>query len=532
MPSRLKLAESISSSMFLSLTLALSLFTATATALEEPPAVNFFIKEFKVTGNNPLEEAETQALLNRFTGEHFGLEGLQAAADELESRLRARGFAFYRVTLIPQELQEGIIEFEVSEFNIDQVVVEGNEFFSEQNILDSAPGLESGSTPNTSFLSRAINMANEQPSKLVKLTFSESESGAAIDAKLKVDDQNPDFFFFNLNNTGTDDTGEFRLTGAYNMSNLMDKDHNLTLTYTLSPDEIDVVSQFGAFYSIPDYRQGTKWSFFVADSDVETGVIGNTGLSISGQGTVLGGNWNKRLLQVGAYKQAFDVGFTHKAFETPDAFSSATSEIVSRPLKLAYSGSYLTTVYNLSFNIEYNMNISGGSNNEDADYLAFNCPVITGTCSGTADWSTIRYGVNYQRFIENWIVRVSLSGQQTSDQLISGEKYGVGGSSSVRGFEERSILGDSGMQFNIEAWLPAYTEYKIRPVIFFDSASVDREFDSLNVLDEDLASLGGGVRWSWKNRLNISADLGYVITGAGNVDDGDVRLHLDMFYRL
>lgn len=505
-----------------------------ADAMDEPPQVHFTVNQYKVTGDNPLSDSETQAILNRFVGDHYGLDGLQAAADELEASFRDRGFAFYRVTLVPQELKDGVIEFQVTEFSIDKITIDGNEHFSDENIMNSAPGLVSGKTPNTAYLSRAINMANEQASKNVKLTFKESQSGAGIDAALKVEDQSPDFFFLNLNNTGTEETGEYRLTAAYNWSNLFQKDHNLTITYTFSPDEFDVVTQIGAFYSIPDYASGSKYSIFFADSDVETGIINNN-FPISGRGTVLGFNYNKRLLQVGAYKQAFDVGIIHKAFENSNQFTTTPTEIVSRPLRLAYTGAYLTTTYSVGFNVEYNMNISGGSKNEDADYLAANCSsgIVGPGCTGSADWALMKYGFNYQYFYGKWITRFLLSGQQTSDQLISGEQYGVGGMRSVRGYEERSILGDSGMQMNLEVWMPAYTEYEIRPVVFYDMASITREYDQGGLLatDEDLASIGGGMRWSHGDNLNLSLDLGYVTKAAGDVEKGDTRLHLDMFYR-
>ncbi len=506
----------------------------TASALEEPPQVHFVVKKFNVTGDNPLSESDTQAVLQPFTGEHYGLEGLQSAADEFEQALRAKGYAFYRVTLVPQDLKDGVIRFDVSEFKIDKITLEGNKHYSEANIKKNTPSLITGKTPNTAVLSRAINMANELPTKSVKLSFAASETGAAIDAKVKVEDQDPGFFFLNLNNTGTSQTGEFRLTGAYTYANLFDSDQSFTATYTLSPDEISSVSQLGLFYSIPYYASGSKLSFFLAKSDVDTGTIG--GIAISGSGTILGVTYNKRLLQESSFKHELEVSFTNKAFENNTA-ALTQPKVVSRPLMLAYRGSDLTTTYNLSFFIEAHTNISGGSNNEEADYDGFNCgTTITVTqCNdpSTADWSLFKYGLSFQFFKSNWIYRFALNGQESSDLLISGEQFGAGGSSSVRGYEERSILGDTGYQINLEAWMPNIDEYNIRPLIFFDMATVDRLYDPSTGAPskDDLASFGGGIRWSWNNKLNVSTDLGYVTKAAGTVAKGDTRLHLDVFYR-
>ena len=199
-------------------------------AVEEPPQVRFVVKNFVVSGDNPLSESETQSALNEFTGDHSGLEGLQAAADSLENVLREQGHAFYRVNLIPQELKDGTIEFKVTEFKVEKIIVEGNEHYSRNNILNSAPTLKKNQTPNTNILSRAINMANTQPSKNIKLQFAESETGGAINAKLIVEDDDPDFFFVGVNNTGNEETGELRLTGGYLFTNLFDADHNLSMS--------------------------------------------------------------------------------------------------------------------------------------------------------------------------------------------------------------------------------------------------------------------------------------------------------------
>lgn len=505
-------------------------------AVEEPPAVRFVVKSFAVSGDNPLSDSKTQSILNQFTGEHSGIDGIQAAAEALETALRESGYAFYRVSLIPQELKGGIIRFEISEFDIAKIKIQGNKHYSDSNIINSTPTLKQGNTPNTHVLSRAINMANTQPSKNIKLQFSESETGGAINAKLIVVDSEPDFFFVGLNNTGSDETGDFRLTGGYQFNNLFDVDHSLSFSYTMSPDETDAVGQYGLTYSIPFYESGGRFNFLVSHSDVDSGIVEQQ-FDISGKGTVISLRYNKLFLQQGSYKQELEFGLDRKRFEDDVVLFGAIQlggDIVSRPVSITYKGSRLSTTNNLDFSVGFFSNISGGTNNEDVDYADSR---VGDTSVATADWSLFRYNVNYLSFLsQDWLFRFGLIGQETSDLLISGEQFGVGGMNSIRGFDERDVLGDTGYQVNLELWFPSFSEYKIRPLVFYDFGHTET-LDALPTVstgveaEQDPASYGGGLRYSWKEQLNATLDIGYVSKAAGTTKKGDTRGHLNVFYR-
>ena len=120
--------------------------------------------------------------------------------------------------------------------------------------------------------------------------------------------------------------------------------------------------------------------------------------------------------------------------------------------------------------------------------------------------------------------------------LISGEQFGVGGMNSIRGFDERDVLGDKGYQANLELWFPSFSEYKIRPLIFYDLGHTET-LDPLPTTaggteaEQDPASYGVGLRYSWKESLNATLDVGYVSKAAGTTEKGDSRAHLNVFYK-
>ena len=500
------------------------------------------ITKFEVIGDNPLSESETQETFEYFLGDHYGLEGIQEAALAFEKKLRDHGFAFYQVNLAPQTLENGVIKLQIIQLKVDKVEVEGNRYFDNENLARNIPTLKSGETPNTRVLSRAINMADAQPSKSLKLQFSESETGDAINAKLKVEDLKTHFAFVSVNNTGNDETGNFRLTGGYQFTNLFNRDHNLSLSYTTSPSDFSAVKQYGASYTIPFYEVGGQLNMFITRSDVDSGIVAQN-FAVSGAGTIALLHYKHTFLQNGAYKQQLDFGIDNKLFENnvkfvnlPGVIADGSGEVLSRPLSVTYIGFWQGAGRSISFNIAPYMNMSGGGKNTDADY-------DNSRTGASSDWSLVRFGFGFDQLITaDWLFRLNVLGQQSSDRLISGEQFGIGGIYSVRGFDERILLGDSGAQANIELWVPGFSEYGIRPLVFFDLGYVELNTPLLSETPSiNISSVGAGLRWSIINKLNVVVDVAYVTDGAEEInavtgttdftERGDMKGHIDMFYR-
>ena len=154
-------------------------------------------------------------------------------------------------------------------------------------------------------------------------------------------------------------------------------------------------------------------------------------------------------------------------------------------------------------------------------------------------WSAIRLNISYDYLISQaWLLHTGFSTQQTSNLLISGEQYGVGGVGSLRGFEERSVTGDSGYQLNIELWMPPWTEFGLRFSVFVDLANTEfNDGDSAGNegVSFDLSSAGFGMHWAWKESLSVALNYGVISKGGGldtNINqDGDDKLHMNLVYR-
>ena len=77
------------------------------------------------------------------------------------------------------------------------------------------------------------------------------------------------------------------------------------------------------------------------------------------------------------------------------------------------------------------------------------------------------------------------------------EQIGFGGENSVRGFDERTISGDKGLQMNLELWTPPMPElYGVRFLAFFDAAYKVLEKPTIGQRHNDtISSVGVGARF-------------------------------------
>ena len=174
-------------------------------------------------------------------------------------------------------------------------------------------------------------------------------------------------------------------------------------------------------------------------SEVDSGEVADS-FEVSGEGTVFSAQYTRPILTDGSYNHEWSVSFQDKLFENDLSFGGTPigSDVKSRPLEFRYKVSNYLQSSLFNGYISVAANLSGGSDNEDEDYELTRV-------GATADWSVVRFGTDYSYFFDNqWRFSGFFDAQQSADPLISGEQFGVGGMSSLRGFEERSILGDSG----------------------------------------------------------------------------------------
>lgn len=527
------------------------------TVAQQPAAITFTIERFQVEGDNPLPSRKTEHVLAPFTGPQHGISGVEDAARALEQALAERGFAFHRVTVPPQRAAGGVFTLRISSFRVAEVDVNGNEHFDDDSVRNSLPSLRIGEPPNSRSIARSLKQSNEHPSRRVAVFLSEAETAGELKARIEVRDAKPWQVFGSLANTGSEETGDWRLSVGGQHSGLWSLDHVLTVSYTTSPlEHFDDVNQVGVSYRMPLYRFAGSVDAYVSYSDVNQGVdtTGVSGFDVSGAGRFFGFAYTQNLYPIGNFNHSVRVSIDDRLFQNKTinlAFPDLDFlDVRSRPLSLQYVGRYEDGPRRYGLHAVLSGNLGGGAFNDDEAYQANRCGLdLSGRCNpaiGSGDqvdhhWQLLRIGGNAELpLFGTWQLRGRLEAQIAGEPLIPGEQFGLGGVNSVRGFSEREIAGESGVQINAELFLPSWIEsLQVLTFVDFGALRVIRPDDS-NINGETLLSVGVGLRWFFRNHIGVALDLAHVVDGNGSTADrnivtvtrsGDSFAHFNLFLR-
>lgn len=500
---------------------------AQAPEAEIPDSPRFEIMRFDVTGNTLLQAAEIDAAVASYTGKLKDFSDIQRALESLEQVYRDRGYGVVRVLLPEQDITRGVVRLSVVEARIGRVIVEGNKVFGADNIRRSLPSVKEGSMPNTQEIARDLQLTAEHPVKQTQVTLRAGAKEDQVDVAVKVADDKPWRAFLTLDNTGTSDTGSYRTGFGYQHTNLFDRDHTLTAQYVTSPTHANKISIYGVGYRIPFYDRHSSLDLIAGYSDVNSGTVQGL-FTVAGSGTIAGAHWNYYPAKWGDVEQKLSLGLDYRAFGNQVLYQGQgiVPDITVHPVSATYSGVVRGAASELTFNAGLAANIPGGNDGTAEDFQR-------SRAAATSNYTILRYGFSYLRqFSGGWQARALFNGQYTSNALVSGEQFGLGGADSVRGYMLREVVNDRGYTAQLELYTPELSprfglsdSYKMRLLTFYDFGSVQRNHALPGETSGDsIASVGVGARMGYGKSLSMRLDLASILEPTANRHAGSLRL--------
>jgi hemolysin activation/secretion protein len=506
---------------------------ATEPAIPDEPApalaLKFDIERYVIEGNTLLKPAAIEKVLRPYVGKQKDFADVQRALEAVQIAYQKEGWGAVQVTLPEQELERGEVRFVVIETRVGKINVQAGEYFNEANILRSVPSLKVGGTPNSHALARSLNIANENPDKQTQVSLKAGEKDGEVEAVIKVVDENPRKYSLSMDNTGTSQSGRFRVGIGFQHSNLWNRDHQLTLQYSTSPDNVNKVTILGAGYHIPLYGLGDSVDFILGYSDVNSGTLPTVNLNVAGAGFVALARYNHFLNRIENYEHRIIFGLDYKALQSSVTTSAGTPlvpDITLHPVSATYAGQWRGTKDDVSFYAGYSYNpFPGGNDAAQSDFSGIpGSQFPTGArARATAEYSIWRYGGVYTRVLPlDWTLRLAATGQTTRNALVAGEQFGVGGASSVRGFNERAYSNDKGHQASLELYTPdiagklGFPSARLKFLAFYDTATAGRNLlQSGDQTGFSVDSVGLGARLNVRDKLRVQVDYAQVLHDGG-----------------
>ena len=535
---------------FRQLSFALLLYSGCVLAADDV----FDLQRIRVTGNTLLSEEEISQLTSPFIGKNKEFRDIQMALEALEAAYRKAGYSAVQVITPEQELTGGTLLLEVQETPIASITVSGNKYFSETNIRTTMPSLVEGKTPNARLLSENVQLANENPAKQIDVVLAVSEkSPGKLDATINVEDEAPFRGFITADNTGSDNTGRHRLGISLRHSNLWDRDHTATFSYTGSPDKPDgtQVDIYSLGYRFPFYSIGDSIDLFYAKSNINTPAAAFTlGAfeNLTGKGDLYGIRWNHYFQRHGEWSTKLVGGLDVKVMNTTctgpagekdylKGLSAGCTPYNTRPLSATYSGNWQRPGMAADFNAGIAYNLATGKNNEytttDGRTGNDNYSLVSSSRETRNNFSVLKLGGSFSHALPaNWMARVAGSLQSSlGTPLPPSEQIGLSGSQSVRGFHERVVASDAGYIANVELYAPNVAPMltlpgELRPLFFVDTArgqSYKMPGNNSRTITEPsgIMSAGMGVRYSYKKDVQVRLDVANIINAGPAADITD-----------
>jgi hemolysin activation/secretion protein len=514
-----------------------------AAAQKDAPAEAFEVAEYRVLGNSMLEARDIERLLYPLLGPGKTITDVEAARAALESLYRDRGYGTIFVDIPEQKVEGGLVRLHVTEGRLARVRVTGTRYYSNRQILASAPSLAPDSVVHLPTLQSELVALNQQsPDRVVTPVLRGGASPGTVDIELKVKDSLPAHGGIEVNDRYTANTTHTRLSVTASYDNLFQRFHSLSLQYQGSPEDFSEVRMLAATYTMP-MAHNNVLAMYVVDTNSDFAAAGSgNALGILGTGRIYGTRYVLRLPSTATASHSVTLGADYKDFvDSIELTGGVTDRTPIRYLgwSAGYGGQWLgadaegMATWRTQANVTLNFGLRGLVNDPaDFDYKRFNAK---------SNYMHLRTDASFERpLFMGTSMLLRAAGQWTGDPLISNEQFAIGGADSVRGYLESERLGDLGLSGSLELRAPlpksligAWAD-RLRLLAFYD-AGVVRILDALEDADGNrirrytLSSTGVGLRLQ-AHGLVWALDWAYPLEDGDSTLNGDSRLHLRMRY--
>lgn len=479
----------------------------TAQPAETAPAAGaktLKVDSFSVQGNTLLTEDEIRAVVGGFEGKELTLAEMKEAAAQLTDLYRRKGFLLVRAIIPKQNFGSGPVTIQVLEGKVGQVTVEGGKHYSDDFVKRHIDAATVDGNFQVDRFQRQLLLLNEYSDLKAQAVLKPGSDKGTADIVVKVDDDSPIHFGLDYNNWGIPETGEHRFGATFDAGNIFTDGDEFRLRGVLQTPTDETSTYFQVRYGVPVNVNGTRVGLEYQRGDFSSGDGLAQILDVRGDADIISGYVSHALIRT--LNHSSDIGMTLSA-------KSVSNDIFGN-VPLARED-YMTA--RLDYRGDWR-SISGRSLLAASLTKGFGGDggLLTSNPRANDDFTKINFdAMRIQNIGTNFYGVLRGSGQIGFDSLYSIEQFAVGGISSVRGYTQAELLGDSGYALTAELrWSPITDNPEIFQVVtFIDHGGVDIHDQFPGELPEDsLTGAGFGFRSSLNDNTHLTLDIGFPIS--------------------
>ncbi|PRA12115.1 MULTISPECIES: ShlB/FhaC/HecB family hemolysin secretion/activation protein [Pseudomonas] len=425
----------------------------------------FPIKTIELTGADVLSEGERTSLLKPYIGQCLGVPQLNELLKVITDHYLAKGLVTSRAYLPQQDLSSGKLKVQVIEGRLEGMKGEEGSGITDRQLAMSFPG-KTGDLLNLREIEQMVDQLNRLPSNQAQMELAPGKEVGGSEVLVKNAPQKPWRVGLSRHNGGQRSTGEQQ----WGVS--LDWDNPLGLA--------DQLSLRGGHDAVSDHQKTSRnsmlnyslpfgwWNLNYSYSETEYRALAQANdfnFKQSGDSQ----NHQLRLERV-IHRDSL----SKTSLSTGVAYLRTNNFIEDS--KLALSSNRLSEA---QFGINHGRRIGGSFLNIDLGMQdgigAFDAQANHNPRPGQADaryrkyTATVSYLYPFKLWGESFSFSSLMTGQRSEDVLFSPQRMSLGGQSSIRGYRDQTLSGDSGGYWRNDlrwsrpvtwAWMqPVFSEY-------------------------------------------------------------------------
>lgn len=420
------------------------------------------------------------------------------------------------VRIPPQKISDGVLKIEVIEGILGGYCFKGNTYFSSA-LLSKYVCLQRSGCIDEIRLIEDLNLLNRNPFRRVDVIYSPGEIERTTDVEFLVKDRLPFRPYAGVENNGIESIGKERWFAGMNWGNAFGLDHLLSYQYTAS----FTVKRFQAHTA--QYMIPLPWRnillLYGGYSQVRADIpFFSTGKS-KGYSAQASGRYLFPLRPTKTLMHDLSCGFDFKRMNNTVEF--ATEE---HP---AFDGNINISQFQLGYNFNYEKNCFKSTFN--FEILASPGQLLPQ--ESRKDYDVFRHGASSRyaygvAFLDSLLttkygmLSLFLKGQYTTAKLLPSEQFGLGGYTTVRGYDEHAFNGDKGYLIKAEISSPPIQIFRrlsrkvcddLRLLGFVDYGwtRLNKKIEGINKKEDFLIGVGPGIRYVINPYLACRVDVGF-----------------------
>ena len=400
----------------------------------------FPIKTVQLTGADALGANERTQILAPYTGQCLGVAQLNALLKTITERYIDKGLVTSRAYLPQQDLSSGNLNVQVVEGRLEGLKGAEGSGFSERQLAQVFPG-KPGDVLNLREIEQMVDQLNRLPSNQAQMELAPGKAVGGSDVLVKNSAQKPWRAGVSYGNDGQRSTGRQQAGTSFDWDNPLGLSDQLSLRagHDVVSDTRKNSRNAMLNYNLPFGWWNLNYSY--SESEYRSQAQAN-GFSFKQSGDSQ--NHQLRLERV-IYRDAL----SKTSLSTGVSYLSTHNYIEDS--KLALSSNRISEA---QFGINHGRRIGGAFLNIDLGMQdgigAFDAQSNRDVKAGQPDaryrkyTATLSYLQPFKLWDESFSFTSLMTGQHSEDVLFSPQRTSLGGQSSIRGYQDQSLTGDSG----------------------------------------------------------------------------------------